>query len=136
MTQSHVTNTRGTPSAPRVGSRARFKMGRKLIYLTSSAKKRAKQATQRYSAYKRVYIGKAIDAWVDAKRATGAKSDAAESCLTGEDDDLSGICRIQRNRATRFVTLPSIISGLCSANCNLGHGTPQSILVTKIPKFR
>ena len=52
-------------------------MGRNLTYLTSSAKKRAKQATQRYSAYKRVYIGKAIDAWVDAKRATGAKSDAA-----------------------------------------------------------
>ena len=113
-------------------------MGRKLIYLTSSAKKRAKQATQRFSAYKRVYIGKAIDAWVDAKRATGAKSDAAlaKIRMTGEDDDLSGICRIQRNRATRFVTLPSIISGLCIANCNLGHGTPQSILVTKIPKFR
>ena len=52
-------------------------MGRNKKYLSDSAKKRGKLATARANKVKRIYPGKAFDAWLEAKETAGVKNDSS-----------------------------------------------------------
>ena len=63
------------PSAVIVSESA--EMGRKVKYLTESAKKKAKREKRTVGLQKSIYLGKVFSAWTesDAKRTTEASSD-------------------------------------------------------------
>ena len=49
-------------------------MGRKVKYLTESAKKKAKREKRTVGLQKSIYLGKVFSAWTDAKRTTEAST--------------------------------------------------------------
>ena len=48
-------------------------MGRNKKYLSDSARKRGESALSKATNLTRIYLGKAFDAWIEAKETTGAK---------------------------------------------------------------